>query len=241
MLDRYRRTLGDYHPDTLTVQNNLGATLLHAGKLSEAEHVQRDMLTHVRGDNGQASVVSDYQNLAMTLQELGKPEEAVDYARRALNMQRMREGASSGNVAVALRSLAIAEQYAGDTTAAERDYREALRIGEHLAGEQGIALYRWQIPLSDLLVGEKRCDEAVSMLRTALASLDEDADPLGRPEASLLLGQCLVLGGNRVQGGELLRASRGELQALAGVDMDVYPTVRSLLHPPISKLAPSAK
>ena len=241
VLDRYRRTLGDYHPDTLTVQNNLGATLLHAGKLSEAEHVQRDMLTHVRGDNGQASVVSDYQNLAMTLQELGKPEEAVDYARRALNMQRMREGASSGNVAVALRSLAIAEQYAGDTTAAERDYREALRIGEHLAGEQGIALYRWQIPLSDLLVGEKRCDEAVSMLRTALASLDEDADPLGRPEASLLLGQCLVLGGNRVQGGELLRASRGELQALAGVDMDVYPTVRSLLHPPISKLAPSAK
>ena len=241
VLDRYRRTLGDYHPDTLTVQNNLGATLLHAGKLSEAEHVQRDMLTHVRGDNGQASVVSDYQNLAMTLQELGKPEEAVDYARRALNMQRMREGASSGNVAVALRSLAIAEQYAGDTTAAERDYREALRIGEHLAGEQGIALYRWQIPLSDLLVGEKRCDEAVSMLRTALASLDEDADPLGRPEASLLLGQCLVLGGNRVQGGELLRASRGELQALAGVDMDVYPTVRSLLHPPIYKLAPSAK
>ena len=230
VLERYRRTLGDYHPDTLTAQNNLGATLLHAGHLVEAEHMQRDLLAHVRGDNGQGTVVTAYQNLASALQEQEKYPEAVSNAQRALDLQRLREGQSSGNVAVALRSVAIAEQYAGDMAAAERDYREALRIGEHLAGGQGIALYRWQIPLADLLVGEKHCGEAVPLLRGALTSLDEDTDPLWRPEANLLLGRCLVLSGDRVQGGELLGAAQAELRALAGVDMDVYPTVRSLLH-----------
>ena len=228
-------TLGDYHPDTLTAQNNLGATLLHAGQLAEAERMQRDVLAHVRGDNGQGTVVNDYQNLALTLHEEGHSTEAVSYARRALDLQRQREGESSGNVAVALRSLAITEQYAGDTVAAEREYRAALRIGEHLAGEQGIALYRWQIPLADLLVGDSRCDEAVPLLRTALSSLDADTDPLWRPQADVLLGQCLVMGGYRVQGNAQLRASRAVLQSLPGVEVDVYPTVRSLLHVPAPK------
>lgn len=236
VLQRYRRTLGDYHPDTLTAQNNLGATLLHAGQFAQAERTQREVLARVRGDNGQSTAVSDSQNLASTLDMQGHFAEAVKFARNALDLQRHREGESSGNVAVAFRSLAIAEQYAGDMTSAEHDYREALRIGKHLVGEQGIALYRWQIPLADLLVGNSRCDEALPLLRTALTSLDEDADPLWRPQASLLLGQCLVLGGYHAQGDALVRASRDELQSLPGVDVDVYPTVRSLLHLPKSAL-----
>src|SRR5262249_52937117 len=124
---RFARTLGEDHPDTLTAKNNLAFGLLHVGRAGEAEAILRDVLAHRHADNGQGEAI-DNENLAQALYEQGRYAEAVNCDRRALEIERQREGADSARAAVALRSLAVPEELSGDNAAAERDLRAALKI-----------------------------------------------------------------------------------------------------------------
>ncbi len=224
VLARYRHTLGVDHPDTLTAENNLAATLQHAGQLAEAEQLQRDVLDRVRTDNGQALVATDCENLAITLELQGKYAEAMAFSRRALKLQEEREGAVAGNVAVALRGVALAEEFAGNATDAERDFRATLRMGEQLKASQGIDLFQWQLPLADFLVSSGHCGEAVPLLQNVVAALGDGANPVSELEAKLLLGHCLTTGKRSAEGAAIEAAARKALRAIPGVEVDLYPT-----------------
>ncbi|MGH8040785.1 MAG: tetratricopeptide repeat protein, partial [Rudaea sp.] len=224
VLARYRHTLGVDHPDTLTAQNNLAATLLHAGEYAEAEQLQRDVLDRVRTDNGQSLVATDCENLATTLELEGKSAEAIEFSRRALAIQRKREGEVSGNVAVALRGLAIAEEFAGNAADAERDLRATLSMGEKLKASQGIDLFQWQLPLADFLVGTGRCGEAVPLLQSVVAALVRGANSVSQLQAKVLLGHCLAGGKRHVEGVAMETAARKSLRAMPGVEVDLYQT-----------------
>ena len=152
VLVRFEKTEGAAHPDTLTAKNNLAATLLHAGQFAEAEQLQRDVLAQGTFDDGQGALAMSCENLATTLQHEGKFAEAVAFSQRALEMQKKREGEVSGNVAVALRGVAVSEEMAGEAAAAERDFRAALKMGEQLAATHAYGLYQLQIPLGEFLV-----------------------------------------------------------------------------------------
>ncbi len=229
VLTKFQHTLGADHPDTLAAQNNLAATLLHAGQFAEAEKLQRNVLERAQPDNGQGLVATNCENLSITLEQEGKFTEAIAFARRALEIQIKREGKISGNVAVALRGVAIAEAFAGNTADAERDFRATLRMGEKLKVSQGIDLFQWQLPLADFLVGAGECSEAVPLLQSVVAALNGDANLVSQLEAKLLLGHCQVAGEHHAAGIAMDAAARRALRAIPGVEVDLYPTAGKML------------
>ena len=229
LLARYRRVSGTGHPDTLSVENNLAITLLHAGQAPEAESLERDVLAQLREDNGQQTGALTRENLATTLEQEGKPREALELARQALELQRRREGETSGNVAVALRSVAIAEEMSGEAGPAERDFRAGLSLGEKLGPSRGYVMWEWTIPLADFLVGAGRCSEAEPLLDGALAEIAgsrHSVDPIWRLQAQLLKAGCAGASGPRADAAAAVRAA---LHRMPAVEVDLYPTARALL------------
>ncbi len=229
LLARYQRVSGKGHPDTLSVENNLAITLLHAGQASEAESLEREVLAELREDNGQSTGALARENLATTLEREGRPREALELARQALELQRRREGEKSGNVAVALREVAIAEEMCGEAGLAERDFRAGLGIGKELVPSRGNMTYEWAIPLADFLVGANRCPEAEPLLAGALAEIDgasHPVDPIWRLQAQLLSGRCEPFS---AKSAAAMRTARKSLSAMPAVDVDLYPTARAFL------------
>jgi len=84
-----------------------------------------------------------------------------------------------------LNSLASAESDIKDYPAAERDYREALRIAKKTKTDEGIAIYTSN--LADLALDREQWAEAESLAREALALLEK----VGRQE--LIAGDCHCL------------------------------------------------
>ena len=229
LLARYQRVSGRGHPDTLSVENNLAITLLHAGQAPEAEALERDVLVQLGEDNGQVTGAFARENLATTLEQEGRPREALELARQALALQRRREGETSGNVAVALRSVAVAEEMCGEASLAEQDFRAGLRLGEELTPSRGNATYEWRIPLADFLAGASRCSEALPLLAGALAEIDgvhRPVDPIWGLQARLLQAHCTPPSGAR---GDSARTARAALRSMPAVEVDLYPTARALL------------
>ena len=229
LLARYRRVLGRGHPDTLSVENNLAITLLHAGQAPEAESLEREVLAELREDNGQSTGALTRENLATTLEREGRPREALEVARQALEIQRRREGETSSNVAVALRLVAVAEEMCGEAGLAEQDFRASLRLEEGLASSRGKATYRWRIPLADFLVGANRCSEAKPLLAGALAEIAaarHPVDPIWLLQAQLLSAHCEP---SSIRSAAAMRTARKALRAMPAVEVDLYPAARTLL------------
>lgn len=232
VLVRFTKTLGEDHPDTLTAKNNLAYVLLHVGRFAEAESLQRDVLARKHGDNGQLLDASDNENLATALSEEGKFAEAVIYDRRAVDIQKRREGEFSGNTAVALRSLGIAEERNGANAEAERELAGALAIGEKLHAAQNMDLFQWRLPLADFFVGRRKCEQAKPLLEAVIAELRPRMplrDPVPLRQAQLLLEYCLAQERNHAEHESMLAAARKDLRALPSIEMDLYPTARKLL------------
>jgi tetratricopeptide (TPR) repeat protein len=90
---------------------------------------------------------------------------AVIACREVLDLHRTVSGESK-EVAVALNSLANAEKYSGDDAAAERDYREALRVARAIEYDQGVATYIGN--LAALALDRKDWPSAETLAREAL-------------------------------------------------------------------------
>jgi len=90
--------------------------------------------------------------------------------------------AESGDVAMVLNWLANAEMSAGELVAAERDYREALRVAHKVDHVEGVAAYTGN--LAGLALNQEDWPEAEKLAREAL-SLSEN---VGRQE--LVAAQC---------------------------------------------------
>ncbi|MBK8985452.1 MAG: ATP-binding protein [Chloroflexi bacterium] len=91
----------------------------------------------------------------------------------------------SVDVAVGLNSLAGAEQAQGEYAAAERSYREALRLAQKLDHHEGVALYTGN--LAELALAREEWAAAEALAREALAL----AETVGRQE--LVGGICQQL------------------------------------------------
>ena len=216
VVDRFRGTLGDDHPDTLTAQNNLAYALLHAGKPAEAEALLRSTLAHARKDNGQLLRVTGRENLAAALAMQNKTAEAVPFAEAAVVQIREDEGEVSSNLAVALRTSRAMQQFNGDFADSEKSLRSALTIGEVMTKKGSSIMYEWRIPLADLLVGRHRCEEAMPLLDASIAQIDATPDVAVKcgPSVQLLRSECL---GDRAEAAKLSADSRKRLAAISDV------------------------
>ncbi len=226
--ERFRRTLGVDHPDTLVAENNLAFALLRAGMLSESETLLRESLSRARKDDGQLLMVTARENLASTLEWENKTAEAVTISEEAVTKVRSTEGEVSSNLAVALRCLGFAQFENGDVADAEKSFRAALAMGETMAKQHSSVMYEWRLPLADLLVGQRRCDEAMPLIDAALDQLTEekyDPDPHWIPSAQLLRAKCLP---NDASLAKTAMDARAALASLPGIDKDLYPTTLRL-------------
>ncbi len=109
--------MGDSHPDTLLLANNLAAAYLELGRQAEAEVLQREVVegrTRVLGEAHDQTAMSIH-NLGVTLAQLGRYEEAEDQLRRAIAVRRTLPGER--------RSLLFSESYLADVLRAPETVR----------------------------------------------------------------------------------------------------------------------
>jgi tetratricopeptide (TPR) repeat protein len=106
---------------------------------------------------------------------------AIAACREALDIYRALSP-ESGDVAIALNSLAEAERENKDYTAAERDYREALRIAKIIKNDEYVANFTGN--LAELALDREQWAEAESLAREALAL----AEKIGRQQ--LIAADC---------------------------------------------------
>ena len=106
---------------------------------------------------------------------------AINTYREALEIYRS-ISPESPDVARTLNSLASAEKHNNDNPAAERDYREALRIAKINKNDEHIAIYTGN--LAGLALDREQWVEAESLAREALAL----AEKVGRQE--LIASDC---------------------------------------------------
>jgi hypothetical protein len=171
-------------------------------------------------------LVTVRENLAMDLAFEHKYDEAVSFARDALEIARKNSGEETAPVAIALRTLATVEESKGDATAAETHFRAAYDLGEKLHAQHISASYEWKVPLADFLVGKKRCDEALPLLRSAKTDreVEHDEDVIGALMITLLIDACEGTRDSAVD-----RETVDALRKIRAVDKELFPTSASLL------------
>ena len=231
LLLRSRKTLGENHPDTLTITNNLAAVLLHDHRYDEAEHLLRDVLSRTGADNGQGADSTAAQNLATVLCMQGRGAEAVTWARKAVALQAARAGASA-NLAIALRSLGFAEEVAGDADAAESDFRASLALGDYISATHGIDRFNWHLAWADFLVGRHRCAEAAPSIALSLAELAKvnESKDINKAEAIFLTSLCEAEADTANAGAaKSVTVALARLHAIPGADIDTGPTTSRYL------------
>ena len=183
-----RRHDGD-HPNVLRGLHNLG--YVH-GKLDEHEAslvLKRQALAMSRrlfeGDDRRVATAEN--NVAHALLSLARPAEALPHLERAIAMRRRLFGDESPEVASGLHNVAQTLLEIGRTEDALDSARDAIRIADRTAWHGG---YRPRVLVGEHLVAHGRFEEAVAMLRPAVAALEirrEQAKGIGGSDRARLM------------------------------------------------------
>jgi tetratricopeptide (TPR) repeat protein len=210
----------------LAAESNLGFALIRANLPGEAETLLREVVASERRDNGQTLLATARENLAAALTVEHKYAAAVIAAQEALDIARKNSGEATAPVAIALRVLAETEEFEGDMAHAEAHFRAAYDLGEKLHAQRISSADEWKVPLADFLVGQKRCDEAVPLLRGAQADRAEShvTEPISAGSIALLIASCE--GKRGIADG---RSAVESLRRIPAVEQELYPTSAALL------------
>jgi tetratricopeptide (TPR) repeat protein len=121
---------------------------------------------------------------------------AISAYREALDLDRSLS-AESADVALTLNGLAEVERRSGDLAAAERDYREALRVARAIGHAEGVAIYTGN--LAELALDQKDWPGAETLAREALPL----SEKVGRQESigfdCMLIAKALVRQGQAAE------------------------------------------
>ncbi|CAN0055498.1 unnamed protein product [Ectocarpus fasciculatus] len=217
----------------------LGACLVKAGKIEEAERTLRRGLaiheTELRPDN--AAVVSTgdvldntlpqtypyacaLHNLGTCLLQAGKLEEGKDMLRRSLAIHRKNENHDGADEAQTLYNLASYLRQTGELKKAEELIRSCLSIREAKLGAEhisvGVALKQLGLCLGE----QKRSAEAVDALKRSL-SIHEVHLGLEHTEIPSVLhplAGCLIQTGKINEAEEMMRRCLANLEGNMGED-----------------------
>ncbi|MEM7353869.1 MAG: serine/threonine-protein kinase [Acidobacteriota bacterium] len=193
--------------------NNLGGTLYNLGELPAAEQLFRQALAMWRrlGDAPNAELAQ--RNLASTLMQQGRHQEALPLHRGVLALQQQLYEADDPRVASSFYILGALYRQRGDPRAAEPFLRQALEIYVRAFGSNHTQVANVQNSLGRVLHAQSRYREAREHLEAAL-------DTRRR-----LLGQ----------GHEKVASSSKNLAALL-LDMDARDAAGALIEPALGTL-----
>ncbi len=169
-----RRKLGEDSPDTLASQANLGSLLEAQGKFAESEDAYRDALARLRrlsrADDGdtQYRVLAD---LAMTVKQRGRPDEAEGLMREALELSRRLHGDDDARTLAAKSNLAAALQARKKLAEATDLAREVFDTSRRVLGDEHPSLLEQVNNLGVMYSQQNKLDEAMAYQRDALARL----------------------------------------------------------------------
>jgi serine/threonine protein kinase len=149
--------------------HGLGMLEGDAGHYAEAEGLYRRALAIREGRPGERlGVAQTLQRLAQVLQEEGRPEEAEEFARRAVQVSRELGGTASVERARALDQLGAILRDRGELGQAETAMREALALRRRLLGAEHPSTAASLSELASVLADEGDLAGAETLYRQAL-------------------------------------------------------------------------
>jgi serine/threonine-protein kinase len=196
-LDLKVRRLGPDDPDVAYTLAVLGEHDYRRGDLAAAEERFRRVLAIRRaeyGDRVHPELATAVNNLAVTLDDAGKLEEARTLYEESVEMRRDLFGERDPRYAVGLNNLAFALLATGDPAAAVRRVEEAVGILRDALGEDHVNVItaRRNLAAAHAAAGDPASCEREA--NAALAALGEPppADRWRRADLESVLGACLA-------------------------------------------------
>lgn len=183
------RLLGEEHPLTLTVKNNLATVLGDLERWSEAEKLLSfvaDAYRRVRGED-HPDRLRVLNNLAIVLRESQRFPEAEVIHREVLAIQRRVLGDRHKSTLKSMNNLAVLLRNQGKLTEAEPLFREALAGKRKLLGEEHPSTLMSMNSLALLLKEKNRLAEAEDLFRKVM---DIQKRVLGENHAHTLGTMC---------------------------------------------------
>ncbi len=165
VLELRRRSLGDDHPRTAMIYNNLASVAHSLGDYATAEREHRRALAireRVLGPEHR-DVAQSHNNLANTLAKKGEPADALVHARAARDIWARSVGPRTVLTATATAVMGHAERALGHLDEAERLYREALAIRLEVRGPNHEDVTRVLGDLAKVLVMRGRTAAAIAL------------------------------------------------------------------------------
>lgn len=227
MMEQQVALLRRYHPtDDLRLANslaNLGSFYYAAGERERAATLQREAVDRFRRalGNDHPSVGFGLNNLGSTLGALGQTDESEQMLRESVRIYGTAFGANYADhpdIGYPLVNLAKTLNVPGRRADAEAAARRAVQVFEHAFGANSPTVARALAPLGQVLVDDGRPEEAVPVLRRALAIRTTQQDAVGVAVAQSLLGDALRRTGASAEAAPLLRQSYAALVQASGPD-----------------------
>ena len=173
-LDLRSRALGTDQPELAENLLNLGAVSLMKRDLNSTEAFWEKALAlrqeHL-GDHGDLAEAHD--NLGALRELQGRPAEAEDHLRRALDLHTRFHGENHHQTVRTMANLAALLHRSGDPEESESLYRKALSAQVSILGEDHPQVAKSTSNLGALLALQGQNEEAERLLRKALESLQE--------------------------------------------------------------------
>jgi serine/threonine-protein kinase len=159
---------------------NWGRVLQQKGDLSAASETfgqaQQILASAGESNSWTAAKLLTYQ--ALLDLDMYKHEDAVRLATRAVDLQRKLGGDSNPQLASGKLSLGLTELLAGDSSAAETEFRSAFDIREHAFPPTHRDVLLAQVRLAEALLDEDRAKDAVDVMESAKANAAATPFPL---------------------------------------------------------------
>ncbi len=187
---------------------------------AEAEPVAREALEVARRDLGEQhpQVAMALNNLAATLRQLGKVEEAIGFYKKAIEIQQATAGPESPEAANGLANLGLLHLDMNAPDKAEPAFREALEIRRKVFPPGHLALAEALSGAGAAMTRQGHAAEAEPLLTEALEIRRKNMQPndgrLGNTVS--YMGECLLRQQRYAEAEPLLREAYGILKSRRG-------------------------
>jgi tetratricopeptide (TPR) repeat protein len=165
VLELRRRALGDDHPRTAMIYNNLASVHYSLGEYELSAQLHEKALAARERVLGPAhrDVAQSHNNLANTLRKLGRADEALVHARAARDNWAVSVGPRTVVTATATAVMGHCELALGHLDEAERLYRDALAIRLEVRGPDHEDVTRVLGDLANVMVKRGRLADAIAL------------------------------------------------------------------------------